>query len=229
MTFFGGVDSNTFGRYSLTETVRLSLGEGSTIELVEGDITRQQIDAIVNAANSSLMGGGGVDGAIHRAGGPGIIEECRKIAAAKGPLPPGRAVHTTAGQLPAGFVIHTVGPVWHGGEQGEAETLASCYRESLTLADKLQLQNIAFPSISTGAYGYPVADAAAIALQTISVMLPDLRHVREVQFVLFGHRDFLTYRHALQAVAAQRPDRYQLISPSENTGPSPERHNRETI
>jgi O-acetyl-ADP-ribose deacetylase (regulator of RNase III) len=212
----------------LTETVRLSLGEGSTIELVEGDITRQQTDAIVNAANSSLMGGSGVDGAIHRAGGPEILAECRKIVAAHGPLPPGRAVHTTAGLLPAGFVIHTVGPVWHGGELGEAETLASCYRESLTLAGKLQLRHIAFPSISTGAYGYPVADAAAIALQTIAVILPDLRHVREVRFVLFGHRDFLTYRQALESIASQRPDRYQLISHSEDTGPSPEPHNRET-
>ncbi len=190
----------------------LSLGEGSTIELVEGDITRQQIDAIVNAANSSLMGGGGVDGAIHRAGGQEILEECRKIVAAQGSLRPGRAVHTTAGQLPAGFVIHTVGPVWHGGEHGEPETLDACYRESLLLADKLQLQNIAFPSISTGAYGYPVADAAAVALKTVAAILPDLRHVREVRFVLFGHRDFLTYRQALESLAAQKPDRYQLIS-----------------
>lgn len=196
----------------MTEIARLSLGEGSTIELVEGDITRQRVDAIVNAANSSLMGGGGVDGAIHRAGGQEILEECRKIVAAHGTLPPGRAVHTTAGHLPAGFVIHTVGPVWHGGEHGEPETLASCYRESLTLADKLQLQNIAFPSISTGAYGYPVAEAAAVALQTIAVILPDLRHVREVRFVLFANRDFQTYRRALESLAAQRPDRYQLIT-----------------
>jgi O-acetyl-ADP-ribose deacetylase (regulator of RNase III) len=205
----------------VTETVRLSLGEGSIIELLEGDITRQQVDAIVNAANSSLMGGGGVDGAIHRAGGQEILEECRKIVAAQGSLPPGRAVHTTAGQLPAGFVIHTVGPVWHGGEHSEPETLASCYRESLTLADRLQLQHIAFPSISTGAYGYPVADAAAVALQTIAAVLPDLRHVREVRFVLFAHRDFDTYRRALESLAAHKPDRYQLISRSENQRANP--------
>lgn len=208
----------------MTETVRLSLGEGSTIELVEGDITRQQIDAIVNAANSSLMGGGGVDGAIHRAGGREILEECRRIVAAQGSLPPGRAVHTTAGQLPAGFVIHTVGPVWHGGAHGESETLASCYRESLTLADKLQLQHVAFPSISTGAYGYPVADAASVALKTVAVILPDLRHVREVRFVLFGHRDFLTYHQALESLAAQKPNRYQLtVVRTENhrAGPGP--------
>ncbi|MGE5110616.1 MAG: O-acetyl-ADP-ribose deacetylase [Acidobacteriaceae bacterium] len=209
----------------MTETVRLSLGEGSAIELVQGDITRQQIDAIVNAANSSLMGGGGVDGAIHRAGGREILEECRKIVAEQGSLPPGRAVHTTAGQLPAGFVIHTVGPVWHGGEHGEPDTLASCYRESLTLADKLQLQHIAFPSISTGAYGYPVADAAAVALKTVAVVLPDLRHIREVRFVLFGHRDFLSYRQALESLAAQKPDRYQLTvlrteTPRAEPGPS---------
>ncbi len=194
----------------MTETVRLSLGEGSTIELVEGDITRQQIDAIVNAANSSLLGGGGVDGAIHRAGGQEILEECRKIVAAYGSLPPGRAVHTTAGHLPAGFVIHTVGPVWHGGEHGEAETLASCYRESLALADKLQLQHIAFPSISTGAYGYPVAQAAEVAVWAVAVTLPDLRHVREVRFTLFANRDFQTYRRALESLAAQKPGRYQL-------------------
>ena len=200
----------------MTETVRLSLGEGSTIELIEGDITRQQIDAIVNAANSSLMGGGGVDGAIHRAGGLEILEECRTIVAAQGSLPPGRAVHTTAGQLPAGFVIHTVGPVWHGGEHGEPDTLASCYRESLALADKLRLQHIAFPSISTGAYGYPVAEAAEVALRTIAVLLPDLRHLREVRFVLFANRDFQTYRRALESLAAEKPDRYQLIHRTEN-------------
>jgi O-acetyl-ADP-ribose deacetylase (regulator of RNase III) len=200
----------------LTETVRLSLGEGSTIELVEGDITRQQVDAIVNAANSSLMGGGGVDGAIHRAGGLEILEECRKIVAAQGSLLPGRAVHTTAGLLPAGFVIHTVGPVWHGGEHGEPETLARCYRESLMLADRLQLQHIAFPSISTGAYGYPVAEAAEVALGTVAAVLPDLRYVREVRFVLFANRDFNTYRRALESLIAQNPDRYQLIVRSEN-------------
>jgi O-acetyl-ADP-ribose deacetylase (regulator of RNase III) len=201
----------------LSDTVRLSLGEGSTIELIEGDITRQQVDGIVNAANSSLMGGGGVDGAIHRAGGGEILEECRKIIAAQGSLPPGRAVATTAGQLPAGFVIHTVGPIWHGGEHDEPETLASCYRESLTVADKLQLQHIAFPSISTGAYGYPVANAAEVALKTIALVLPDLRHVREVRIVLFANRDFQTYHRALESLAAQKPDRYQLaVLRSEN-------------
>jgi O-acetyl-ADP-ribose deacetylase (regulator of RNase III) len=194
----------------LSETVRLSLGEGSTIELVEGDITRQSVDAIVNAANSSLMVGGGVDGAIHRAGGREILEECRKIVAEHGSLAAGRAVSTTAGQLPAGFVIHTVGPVWHGGEHNEPETLASCYRESLSVADKLHLTNIAFPSISTGIYGYPVERAAEIALKTIAITLPDLRNVREVRFVLFSNADFKTYTRALESLAATKPERYRL-------------------
>lgn len=213
--------ASDFGRYALTQTARLSLGEGSTIELVEGDITRQQIDAIVNAANSSLMGGGGVDGAIHRAGGPEILEECRKIVAAQGSLPPGRAVSTTAGRLPAGYVIHTVGPVWHGGEHGEPETLASCYRESLRLADSMHLTAIAFPSISTGIYGYPVAQAAEIALKTVALTLPDLHHVREVRFVLFSHADFETYSRALQSLAATRPERYRfdVVAPRAESNP----------
>ena len=194
----------------MSETVRLSLGEGSTIELVEGDITRQSVDAIVNAANSSLMGGGGVDGAIHRAGGREILEKCRKFVAEHGSLAAGRAVSTTAGQLPAGFVIHTVGPVWRGGENGEPETLASCYRESLSVADKLHLTNIAFPSISTGIYGYPVERAAEIALKTIAITLPDLRNIRDVRFVLFSNADFKTYTRALESLAATKPERYRL-------------------
>ena len=190
--------------------MRLSLGEGSTIELVEGDITRQSVDAIVNAANSSLMGGGGVDGAIHDAGGSEILEECRKIVAEQGTLQAGRAVSTTAGRLPAGFVIHTVGPVWHGGEHGEAETLESCYRESLKVADRLRLTNIAFPSISTGAFRYPLRPAAEIALKTVAITLPELRNVRDVRFVLFSNADFKSYTRALESLAASKPDRYRL-------------------
>jgi len=190
--------------------VRLSLGEGSTIELVEGDITRQSVDAIVNAANSSLMGGGGVDGAIHDAGGSEILEECRKIVAEQGTLQAGRAVSTTAGRLPAGFVIHTVGPVWHGGEHGEAETLESCYRESLKVADRLRLTKIAFPSISTGAFRYPLRPAAEIALKTVAITLPELRNVRDVRFVLFSNADFKSYTRALESLAASKPDRYRL-------------------
>ena len=190
--------------------MRLSLGEGSTIELVEGDITRQSVDAIVNAANSSLMGGGGVDGAIHDAGGSEILEECRKIVAEQGTLQAGRAVSTTAGRLPAGFVIHTVGPVWHGGEHGEAETLESCYRESLKVADRLRLTKIAFPSISTGAFRYPLRPAAEIALKTVAITLPELRNVRDVRFVLFSNADFKSYTRALESLAASKPDRYRL-------------------
>lgn len=142
-----------------TETKTMNAVEtrvnGRTLRLVEGDITTQQADAIVNAANSSLMGGGGVDGAIHRAGGPAIVEECRRIVAAQGFLRPGRAVITTGGRLPARHVIHTVGPVWQGGGQREADTLASAYRESLALAATHGLARVAFPSISTGAFPRP--------------------------------------------------------------------------
>src|SRR5687767_9414748 len=137
------------------------------IKVVVGDITAQRVDAIVNAANSTLLGGGGVDGAIHRAGGPAILEECRAIRAARGPLPEGQAVITTGGRLPCRFVIHTVGPVWQGGGAGEPELLASCYRASLRLAQERRLVSVAFPSISTGAFGYPVDSAALLALSTI--------------------------------------------------------------
>src|SRR4030042_314017 len=128
----------------------------ATLSIIQGDIPRQATDAIVNAANSGLMGGGGVDGAIHRAGGPAILEECIRIVNRQGPLPPGRAVITTAGKMKARHVIHTVGPIWHGGGRGEAETLASAYRESLELASANNLASISFPSISTGAHGSPV-------------------------------------------------------------------------
>ncbi len=133
--------------------VRLDLG-GPQIFFEAGDITQQATDAIVNAANSSLMGGGGVDGAIHRAGGPAILEECRKIVARDGHLPPGEAVQTTGGDLNASFVIHTVGPIWRDGMQGESGILASAYRNSMRLADRLGLHSIALPAISTGVYGY---------------------------------------------------------------------------
>ena len=129
-----------------------------------GDITHQKTDAIVNAANSSLLGGGGVDGAIHRAGGPAILEACREIVGRIGRLAAGQAVATPAGRLLARYVIHTVGPFWSGGKHGEAETLASCHRESIRIADELQLASIAFPAISTGAYRYPVDQASQVAI-----------------------------------------------------------------
>lgn len=168
------------------------------LSLIQGDITCQETEAIVNAANPSLMGGGGVDGAIHRAGGPAILEECKKIVARIGQLSPGKAVITTGGNLRAKYVIHTVGPIWHGGNKGEAEILASAYRESLKLAAENELKSISFPSISTGAYGYPVNEAAKIALNSvISFVQDNFTSVKEIIFVLF---DSLTYRRYLSAL-----------------------------
>lgn len=170
----------------------------SKLSLVKGDITRMNTDAIVNAANSGLMGGGGVDGAIHRAGGPKILEECKQIVLKQGRLPAGKAVITSGGNLPAKFVIHTVGPIWHDGKSNEALTLASAYKESLKLAEKNNLKSIAFPSISTGAYGYPVGEAAIIAIQTVMEFLKnEAESIKEVILVLF---DNSTYEAYLQAV-----------------------------
>ncbi|MBP2680547.1 MAG: Appr-p processing domain protein [Candidatus Krumholzibacteriota bacterium] len=162
------------------------------IVAVRGDLTQQDTDAIVNAANSSLMGGGGVDGAIHRAGGPAIIEECRKIVAEIGRLPAGEAVITTGGNLPAAFVIHTVGPIWHGGTKNEPRTLANAYRSSLELAREKGLRSISFPSISTGAYGYPVEEAAEIALKSVAKYVVK-KPFDVVRFVLFSESDFRVY------------------------------------
>jgi len=165
---------------------------------VQGDITQQQTDAIVNAANSSLMGGGGVDGAIHRAGGPAILEACKKIVAEIGRLPAGQAVITTGGNLRAKYVVHTVGPVWRGGEKGEPEVLASAYRESLKRADEAGLQSVSFPSISTGVYGYPVELAARVAVETIRVFLSKDTSLKQVVFVLFDSVTYGAYRQALE-------------------------------
>ncbi|RJP55045.1 MAG: O-acetyl-ADP-ribose deacetylase [Deltaproteobacteria bacterium] len=168
----------------------------STVSLVEGDITREETDAIVNAANSRLAGGGGVDGAIHRAGGPAIMEECRKI----GGCPTGEAVITTGGNLDAKYVIHTVGPIYRGGGRNEAELLASAYRESLKLASSKGLTSIAFPSISTGAYGYPLAEAANIALKTVIDYLKTNTDIKLVRFVLFGKQAYEEYEKALKGM-----------------------------
>ncbi|MEU4485018.1 O-acetyl-ADP-ribose deacetylase [Streptomyces purpurascens] len=160
----------------------------TTIELVRGDITSESVDAIVNAANSSLLGGGGVDGAIHRRGGPAILEDCRKLRAShygKG-LPTGQAVATTAGDLDARWVIHTVGPVFSATED-RSDLLASCYRESLRVADELGARTVAFPAISTGVYRYPMEDAARIAVDTVRTARTD---VEEVRFVLFDERAY---------------------------------------
>lgn len=154
---------------------------------------------IVNAANSSLLGGGGVDGAIHRAGGPRILEECRALHARRGPLPAGEAVITTGGALRARHVVHTVGPIWSGGAE-DAKTLASCYRASLLLADTEGATSLSFPSISTGAFGYPIEEAAPIALRTIAEVMPALASVRLVRCVLFSDADLAIYRRALETI-----------------------------
>ena len=164
------------------------------IELIKGDITKIKVDAVVNAANSSLMGGGGVDGAIHRAGGPTILEECRKIIAKQGSCKTGEAVITTAGNLPAKFVIHTVGPVWNGGKKNEASLLAACYQNSLKLAIKHNLSSIAFPNISTGVYGYPKKDAASIALKTVMDYLKQDTFISRVYFVCFDEENYQLYQ-----------------------------------
>jgi len=171
------------------------------LSIIQGDITRQTTDAIVNAANSSLMGGGGVDGAIHRAGGPAILEECKKIVARQGRLPTGKAVITVGGNLKAKFVIHTVGPVWHGGHQEEPELLASAYRESLRVAAENNLSSVSFPSISSGAYSYPVTEAARIAIATVASLLKEkATSIKEVVFVLFDPATFQSYLTALGEV-----------------------------
>jgi len=175
------------------------------LELAIGDITGQNTDAIVNAANSSLLGGGGVDGAIHRAAGPELLEECRRIRGQRGPLPPGQAVSTSGAKLSARYVIHTVGPVWHGGESNEPETLASCYRECLRLAQELKCGTISFPSISTGAFGYPVHDAAQVALRAVVESLQQPSSVTLVRFVLFDSRSHRAYKESVEKMQADLP------------------------
>jgi len=166
----------------------------STLALVEGDITIEETDAIVNAANSRLAGGGGVDGAIHRAGGPSIMAECRKI----GGCPTGQAVITTGGNLKAKFVIHTVGPVYQGGTKGEAALLKSAHLESLKLVSAKKLKSVAFPAISTGVYGYPVNEAAHIALKTVIDYLKEHRDIELVRFVLFGRKTYDIFAEELK-------------------------------
>lgn len=161
------------------------------ITLLRGDLTEIPADAIVNAANTSLLGGGGVDGAIHRKGGPGILEACKRIRAVQGGCPTGEAVYTAAGRLPARYVIHTVGPVWQGGQQQEAELLRRCYGHSLRIAESLRLRTVAFPNISTGAYGYPKAEAARIAVAAVQSHAAG--SVEEVLFVCFDEENYRLY------------------------------------
>ena len=167
------------------------------ITLVQGDITQQRVSAITNAANSRLAGGGGVDGAIHRAGGPAIMDECDKIRREQGGCPAGQAVITTGGDLYADHVIHTVGPIWEGGMSGEPELLASCYRQSLKLAVENELKTIAFPSISTGVYGYPMEKAAIVAIETVTLFLEENEEFKEVRFVLFSVDDLKQYQRLI--------------------------------
>jgi O-acetyl-ADP-ribose deacetylase (regulator of RNase III) len=176
---------------------------GSTkIALVHGDITKQATDAIVNAANSSLMGGGGVDGAIHKAGGPSILEECKKIISRIGKLEPGSAVITTGGNLQAKYVVHTVGPVWHGGRYNEPDILASAYNESLKLAVGYKLGSISFPSISTGVYHYPVNEAANLAIKTVIDFLHENNTpVKEIVFVLYDANTYRAYSTVLEELS----------------------------
>jgi O-acetyl-ADP-ribose deacetylase (regulator of RNase III) len=166
------------------------------IEIVLGDITKLKVDAIVNAANTSLLGGGGVDGAIHRAAGPELLEECRKI----GGCPTGEARITKGYRLPAKHVIHTVGPVWRGGKNGEEKLLQNCYIKSVELAERNRIKTLAFPSISTGAYGFPVEKAAPIALRTVRHSLEKAKSLERVVFVCFSMTDYDVYQKALSRV-----------------------------
>ena len=183
------------------EILRIAFGDRALVIAGPGDITREETDVIVNAANSSLLGGGGVDGAIHRTGGPAILEECRKIVDRIGRLPAGQAVATSGGKLAARHVIHTVGPFWSGGNRNEAETLASCHRESIRIADELRLLSIAFPAISTGAYRYPVEAAAEVAVSSAADALRKAVHVREVRFVLFDAQTAKHYAECARKLA----------------------------
>lgn len=168
------------------------------IEVQQGDITKVEVDAVVNAANSSLLGGGGVDGAIHRAGGLAILEECKQIRARQGGCETGEAVITTGGNLPAQYVIHTVGPVWHAGNQNEPQLLANCYHNSLRIASEKQLQSIAFPNISTGIYGYPKQKAAQVAVKAVQDYLQNNTiSLQQVIFVCFDDENLKLYEAIL--------------------------------
>ena len=171
---------------------RLEIGD-KRIEVVRGDITKEKADAIVNAANSTLLGGGGVDGAIHRAGGARILEECRTL----GGCATGDAKITSAGDLPADFVIHAVGPVYRGGNSGEADLLAGCFRRSIELAEAKGLKSIAFPAISCGVYGYPISEAAPLAIESVRTALEGGQTLERVRFVLFSEEDYRVFEAAL--------------------------------
>ena len=184
-------------------TAKLTFSNRKTLEFQgPADITKETTEAIVNAANSSLLGGGGVDGAIHHAGGPSILNECKRIVAKIGTLPAGKAVITTGGRLPAKYVIHTVGPGYRGGRH-ESETLASCYRECIRIADDHGIKSLALPSISTGGFGYPVREAAEIAVRAIVEALPSCAHLEQVRFVLFDIATREAYVRAAEKISRE--------------------------
>ena len=193
----------------MAHSVRYRIGSKATLELAMGDITEETTDAIVNAANSSLLGGGGVDGAIHQAAGPSLLAECRKIRDQRGPLPPGQAVTTSGAHLKARYVIHTVGPVWQGGKVNEPQILESCYCNSMEQANMKACTSVSFPSISTGAFGYPVASAAQIALRVVADLLHDPKSVKLVRFVLFDQRTYKAYATAAEELSRDFPN-YQI-------------------
>jgi len=194
-----------------TSTFRLLPDDRKTIEIHgPADLTDEITDAIVNAANSYLLGGGGVDGAIHDAGGPAILAECRQILKTIGTLPAGKAVITTGGKLAARHVIHTVGPVYRGGSHGEANGLASCHRESVQLADHHHLASLAFPAISTGAYGYPVTEAAPIALSATIEALSSAKHVTLCRFVLFDVSTVRAYQRAAEKLSSNSASLFRI-------------------
>ncbi len=180
--------------------------KNARISLALGDITRQDTDAIVNTADPTLAGGGGVDGAIHQVGGADVSRECRQIVAEQGKLPRGKAVITTGGNLKARYVIHTVGPIWTGGKKGEPEILESAYRESLKIAAANNLTSISFPSIGTGAYGYPSDKAAKVALRAVTSFLKEkTTSLREIIFVLYDSQTYQSYRSALEELEEEKP------------------------
>jgi len=176
------------------------------IKIIKGDITKVKTEAIVNAANKTLLGGGGVDGAIHRAAGPKLLEECKQL----GGCETGEAKITKGYNLPAKYVIHTVGPIWHGGHYGEKEKLADCYKNSLKLAVKYKIKSIAFPSISTGAYGFPIEKAAPIALREVKKFLEKDDIIKEVIFVLFSDRDFRIYQRVYKGLSNSKGDNEEV-------------------
>jgi O-acetyl-ADP-ribose deacetylase (regulator of RNase III) len=185
--------------------LRYRIGEKASLELVQGNIVEETTDAIVNAANSSLLGGGGVDGAIHRAAGPELLAECRKIRDQRGTLPSGQVASTKGGKLKVRHVIHTVGPVWQGGKRNEPQVLESCYCNSLEEAIRLGCSSVSFPSISTGAFGYPVQQAATIALRTVVDHLHSPRSLQLVRFVLFDADTYQAYNDAAQKLVPAFP------------------------